>query len=1047
MAFIRNCSLMAVCTIILVWNLSAQTVFYPVNSSRMLQSTAEDMAALLQSAIPGSRFSTQPYNQTPATGIIFKYDSTITDNQLCKVSGNGAALLEFTAQQDNGLVFGIYQYLQHLGFKFYQPGKAWEIIPALTSAFKNIHKEYNTNFKYKSWFISGGHRIWLMDKTTDYNWENYIGENGHAWALYQRRNGMLGAHSFRGHRGDIINGNYLSALQNNPCYVASYNGSRIATTSSVPDVNNTAAMNLWANTIEQKYVAVRNNIFSHPVLYANQYRNFNYNNQYIGTEVPDGPRWANSSDNTGCSQVDYISASNQSIVLANNTAQKIKNNFPEKRFQVYAYFTHANIPSASLKIDSSIEVQVIPSAFQSESSAKGLMNRWYNTHPYISEYHYLNIPQWSGETPALSLKELKLTVQRLKDKHSQGIIWESSPAKFASLPFLRAANESLINGIEIDSSLKEFCSTMFGPSAEQVYSLLQLWSSDEVLTEGYFFKDNKYKIPLYFKKLQEALQQANPSDILLRQRFGELKAYLHYVKLYYSWIYDYRSPQEKKQKGEALCIYLAQINKMQLVNSYYLITGIANSYGNGSSFFAAYNVFNGTAYQNGNLPLITAAEIENNYNSDITSNSNTVTQYKFLSEQEQVIKVAAGNLIPAASINVDIGYTNAANYSNRAEFNIYAKDKGNFNIKYSPKFNMPGKGYINFTVENENKTLGIVKDFNLTATARDGNVEFELPEAGFYKLSVVSKFQSAVKLQITTNGNAFYKNTAFTHRYAEKYNTDMSSFPGYFYVPQGLQRIYFSISNAYTNPGGFIPAEKVSSEFNFKDNFGKTVYPVLASSQDSTLFFLEIPAGQGATFWQVSTMGQYLLCFANISNTLWYGKRRDCNTAYTVSFIKTGDECFTKLTAAGNAAVLRWEVDDAGTALRFGNIQELVLPATTTPNAIVTLFDINLCSVTKKISDAPNYFQLKESCATGAAVLPVVYADAVIYPNPSPGIFNIKMHANSALAEITIMDNTGRILCVFKNTFQFNISQLPPAVYWYKLKTDGRYFTGKIFKK
>ena len=95
---------------------------------------------------------------------------------------------------------------------------------------------------------------------------------------------------------------------------------------------------------------------------------------------------------------------------------------PGKHFQVYAYDSHADVPASSIKINNKVDVQVIPFVFQNETSPIGLLTRWYSRHKNISEYHYLNLAQWSGETPSFSLSELERTVQRLKDKNSQGII-------------------------------------------------------------------------------------------------------------------------------------------------------------------------------------------------------------------------------------------------------------------------------------------------------------------------------------------------------------------------------------------------------------------------------------------------------------------------------------------------------------------------------------------------------------------------------------------------------------------------------------------------
>ena len=1051
MAIIRICYFAVLCCIMPVTHCYSQVIYYPSNSSLLLKATAGDVATLLQKSIPGSSFKVQAYASMPAGGIVLQYDSTITDNQACKVIGNGIDRVQFTAAEDNGLVFGLYQYLHKMGFRFYQPGAIWELIPSASTCFKKIDEIYSSEFKYRSWFISGGHRIWQMDKSTTVNWEIYMGENGHNWALYQRRNGMTGANRFAGHRGDIINGNYLTAIQNNPCYVACYNGSRLATSASVPDVRNEAAVHLWGNTIEQKFTRYRNTILNNKHLYVNIYRNFNYANEYIGIEVPDGPRWGNSVDNgPGCNNTAYASAADQSIILANKTAQKIKSVYPAKKFQMYAYAGHANIPSAALAIDSSIDVQVVATAFQNETSTKALLNRWYGKHKNISEYHYLNIPQWTGEMPTVSLDDLKQTVQRLKEHRSQGITWEASPAKFASLPYLKAANDNLLYGVSLDSSLKEFCINMFGKAATPVYNLLQQWSINEAITMGYFFKDNKHKIPYYLQLLRKAVTEAGTTDSLVLKRLAELKAYVHYMILYYDLAYDPLSYEQKAGKAAGLCIYLAKINKLQVVNSYYLITSIATKFSAGSSFFASYNVMTGTAYLNGMLPLITDAEIESNFVQDLAGTASLVSAYKFDQPHQLVQEISNSNFTPAALIKVDLGYTNGADYSNKSGFTIYAKAKGSFRINYTSDFLMASKGYINFSLENVDKPLEVVKEYNLNTTAASGVLEFDLPEAGHYALFIVSKYKSVLTMEITTNGNVFYKSTAFTHRYAEKYNRDMSSFPGYFFVPAGLQKVFFSVNNSFIVSQGYLAAAEVNRQFAILDGDGEAVQARLANQSDSSLFYFEIPAGKSGKFWRISNMGQFFLCFANISNILWFGSTATCNAAgFTVAVVKQGDECITRLTALGSGAGQHWEVRDGVHLLTYSDVKEVMLPNFISPNAVVTLFGSGNCSTKKKLSETPGYLQLRATCASGAP-LPApaeLLIAPVVYPNPSNGTFRVRINNAGLKAEkVVILDARGQNVSRFTNTNQFDLKHLPAGIYWYRLEVNNVFYNGKIVK-
>lgn len=869
MAFIRCFIIAVLCCCVI--NAEGQTVYYPAKSSSMLKSTAADLAGLFKRAMPSGSFNVQEYTTMPSSGIILVYDPAITDNQSCNVACDGKSKIVFSAAEDNGLCFGIYEYLRQLGFRFYQPGTIWEKIPSLSSPYKTLTATLTVALKYKSWNISGGHNRWVMDNNTAYNWEPYFGDNGHNWALYQRRNGMTGSARFTGHRGDIMSGDYLSALSANPCYVANYEGSRAANTHSVPDINNPAAVQLWGQAIEQKYTQYRNAITGNTALYADQFHNFSYYNGNIGIEVPDGAQWGTALTNIGCNGKAYPKPSDQQFTLAAATAQSLRSKYPGKRFQAYAYSMHADVPSANISIDSSLDIQVISTAFQSETSPAGLMNRWYGRARNISEYHYLNIPQWGGETPMFFAGELTKTLQRVKDKQAQGIVWEASPAKFASLPFLLAANRNLIDNTPVDSTITVFCNDMFGAAAATINELFTTWTSDKVVSNAGFMADNRYKLPIYLQLVNRAAAQAAAGPAVVQERINELKAYLHYMVLYYDWLFDQRGNEAKKDKAAALCIYLAKINRLQIVNSYFLIADICSRYATGSAFYQQYNPASGTAYQGGDLPLITTAEILSGFQQDMAAVGKKVENYQF--ENAGFIKAQfdRNNLSPLDSIVVKLGYTNGMNYPNRSEFFIDAPAAGSFTIAYRPTFNMAGKGYINFTVEDVDAALKIIKDFSIDQSAGAGQFTVNLPAAGTYKLSVVSKYQSSLGLTIGTNGNYFYRKGPFLGNKTEDYSSNPASLPGYFYIPAGSGKIYFSINNSNAGGAGFAKAADINKAFVFKDDHGSTL-PCLVTPDDSALFYIPVPAGSDGVFFRATRMAQYNLCFANTSNLLWYAR-------------------------------------------------------------------------------------------------------------------------------------------------------------------------------
>lgn len=1048
MAIIRTYFVTTVLLLCVLFS-NAQTVKYPALSSQLLKSTAADAAMLLNKSVTGSQFTVSVYTSMPQTGVIFIYDSSITDYQACKVESDGANFIKFSAAEDNGLCFGFYQYLQTLGFKFYQPGSIWEAIPSLASAYKKLDSVFTFKYKYNGWLLSGGHNRWIMDSSPDYGWDVCYGDNGHNWSLYQRRNGMTGVSRFQGHRGDMMSGAYFAALQNNPCYVAPYNNSRVANTQSVPDVNNTAAKELWANTLEQKYTQYKNNIYSNTSLYVNHYRNFNYNYKNVGIEVPDAAQWANSTDNQGCSSGAYKNESDQQFTLANYTAQKINGVYPGKKFQVYAYSTHADVPSPAIALNNNIDIQLVPTVYQNITSTNGLRNRWYKRTGNISEYSYLNLSGWSGETPAFSLDEFKATVQIAKDKKSQGLLWETSPAKFASLPYLYAANNSLLHDVSIDNTLQEFCDNMFADASNTVYELLNFWADGKNMAGG---SSNKYKIPVYLQMLEKANQQTKNAPEIVKARLRELKAYLHYMILYFDWSADQKGNDVKIDKAAKLCMYLAKTNRMQLVNSYYMIATITWKYVNNTSFYQQYNITNGTAYQNGNLPLITAVEIESDFVNDLATYTNGIENFYFENAMAITSRLTtSADIIPQQKINVQLKYTNGIDNYNRSEFFINAPKAGKFSIAYKPSFDRPDKGYINFLAESVDRPMDILEDFTIDQNAPSGTLTVVVPSAGFYKLTVASKYQSSVELNIDCNSNVFFKSGSFFGKATEIYKNNIG-IPGYFYTPTTTNKVYFSISNSYHPQFGFISAERVNTEFEFKDNKGNVLKARFVTPSDSALFYIDIPAATRGGFCSITKKSNYGLVFSNISNYLWYAQPKPLPCAdadFTVAVVNNKGNCTVQLTAVKTTGNFQWEVTDLGRTTSFTNQRVIKLPANSSPNAQITLINGNGCSNTKRLRDDGHYTRGMQACAVAAPLPQTTDATVIpaLYPNPSTGSFMCLQKGVVVQAdEIAIVNLDGALLASFSKVSQFNIRHLPAGIYRYKMLVKGAVFNGKIVK-
>ena len=115
--------------------------------------------------------------------------------------------------------------------------------------------------------------------------------------------------------------------------------------------------------------------------------------------------------------------------------------------------------------------------------------------------------------------------------------------------------------------------------------------------------------------------------------------------------------------------------------------------------------------------------------------------------------------------------------------------------------------------------------------------------------------------------------------------------------------------------------------------------------------------------------------------------------------------------------------NEQATILWDGGTLEVCVTETTANGCIGSMN----CQSIEIISDTKNLL-LKES--------------AILYPNPTSGIFTIQLSKELSLASVYIYNTTG-VLVLYQNDKEIDIKELPSGVYLVKLETD----KGAIFKK
>ena len=310
---------------------------------------------------------------------------------------------------------------------------------------------------------------------------------------------------------------------------------------------------------------------------------------------------------------------------------------------------------------------------------------------------------------------------------------------------------------------------------------------------------------------------------------------------------------------------------------------------------------------------------------------------------------------------------------------------------------------------------------------------------------MVSKFQTSADISIITNGNAFFKKGPFYGDKVENYRDDWNNLPKYFYVPESVTKLYFSVNNACPYNNSCVTPVEIQNAFSITNNTGQAV-EVKISSQDSSLYKIEVPSINAGSFWEVPKMREYNLCFANISNIEVYAEKNPCSYMdFTAAVTSNNVDCYTKLTTdIGDVSGLQWEIHDGLRSFNYSKVKTVDLPAVLSAHAVITLRN-GSCSVTKISGEIKGYISSFSVCASASQ--PHQDNKFVVYPNPSNGVFNFKKNNSSLIfEEVKIYDAHGKMISRLNSTGTVDLSDVPAGIYFFKGKRDNDITTGKLIK-
>lgn len=412
---------------------------------------------------------------------------------------HGIKIIAYTRQ---GLINGIYTYLDTLGFRWYHPGEEWTITPKLKGIGFKCDEVCVPDFALRTFFGTWGTpRNRVIDKT---------GEIDKEWNLWSMRNRLGGGYALKGHTWGAVLAQWHDYFRDRPEEMAMVKGKRIG----VDAPSNKFCI---SNEDFQKVFVF------HMVRQLKKMISDNPNLQVycVSVEPSDGD---GDCECDACKKMGSVST--RDFFLANFVAKEFQKISPKAYVNLYAYNTHAAPPD--LKLEPNVIVQIIPYGYQNISSPQQMIEAWKKKSDHLFIYDYYGLPILNLDQPLHNVLAPWRFAERIKYWHDQnikGITLESSYSigatgvglyLFARLGWNVHQDEWRL--------LKEYYHQCYGPAYNAVWFAQQALADDSLGKSVVLDKvDHNFNNDLKKLKL-EPEQKALVTDF---------KAYLHYLKLLY----------------------------------------------------------------------------------------------------------------------------------------------------------------------------------------------------------------------------------------------------------------------------------------------------------------------------------------------------------------------------------------------------------------------------------------------------------------------------------------------------------------------------------
>lgn len=436
------------------------------------------------------------------------------------INGN-ETVIKYTTQ--TSLENAIYTYLDMLGFRWYGPGDNWFVKPGSIVRSDFSGRWLKPTFRNRQFFGTGGLDMpppHLFDPQNKYKAN---------WYTWKRRNRFNADFVGVGHTGQAFYQNNKNLLDAHPEWFSGETGK----INGRLKIDEPAAVNAYKQWIKRTYR-------SSPSTFT-----------AIGVDPEDGRGGAD----------DPLPAKNASIKnhadkwwwVANEVAKEYPENDKTVVITANAYGdgpSNALTPSFALR--KNVYPVIIPYAFQTAYLPEEMVRAWAaKVTGNMGIYDYWNITQWSQGTPQFNIYSIAPKLKFWSQNKIDGIYLETTDAAGPMGHSLWLAGQLQWDlNKDFDRLYKQYLDDCFGKAALAMKQLFDRWSTNY---------QGAGDVSLSLNDLQKAaaMVAANGPEW---KRINELKAYVHYLKLYY----EHDGTQQSKDR---LIHYLYSIHHLMMVQT------------------------------------------------------------------------------------------------------------------------------------------------------------------------------------------------------------------------------------------------------------------------------------------------------------------------------------------------------------------------------------------------------------------------------------------------------------------------------------------------